>query len=161
MRGSLAAIAVSLATGCTTVTPGSFASEAPAIAAKWPGAVSITAVHRSDPASRFNANGDVSEIDLNAFSDELARLVRESLAKGGTSTSIGDKTLAVQVIYLDFLFQGPCLVDYRVELGNGEVFGAQSSGDSASYTQGCRSAFESAVRQIVSDARTIAYAGAR
>jgi hypothetical protein len=154
-----AAAVLTFAVGCSTVTPASFSAKAPAVSVAWPGPLSVRAAHRDDPISRFNANGTAFEANLDRFSDELARLLRDSLEKAGTKTTGGDKTLELQVIYLDFMFQGPCLLDYTVRLGNGEVFGAQSTGDSSNFAWGCRTALESAVTQIVGDSRTVAYAG--
>lgn len=158
MRWAHPILAAGLLVGCSTVTPASFSAKAPSVVVSWPGPVSVSAVHVANPRSRLNANGTAFELDLDQFSDELARLVRESLEKAGTATGPGSKTLEVQVIYLDFMYQGPCLVDYRVALGNGEVFGAQSTGDSANFAKACRMALQSAVERIVGDPRAVAYA---
>src|SRR5262245_56465642 len=88
-----AAAALALAVGCTTVTPQSFAAKPQAVSVAWSGPLSITSAHRDDPIGRFNANGSVFEVNFDRFSDELARLVRESLRQGGTAIDPGDKTL--------------------------------------------------------------------
>ena len=69
------------------------------------------------------------------------------------------ETIEVQVVYVDYLFQGPCLVDFDTRLGTGEVFGLQASGDGARFDTACRLAFESAVLQTLEDRRTVAYLG--
>ncbi len=143
--------------GCSSVTPASFAAEAPTIATKWSGAVSVSPAHTGDPASRFNASGMVFEANLDEFSDNLANLVRTSLRESGLEIESGGKEIEVEVVYLDFMFQGPCLLDYTVELGHSETFGLQSSGESANFQSACRSALESAVMQLLNDSRTRGY----
>jgi hypothetical protein len=99
------------------------------------------------------------EIDLNEFSRQLADLVSESLERAGAAIGPAGKGVAVEVVYLDFMFQGPCYVDYTVELGNGEVFGQQATGESSNFTTGCTRALETAVKQIIGDVRTGRYLG--
>ncbi len=99
-------------------------------------------------------------MNLDDFSNELARLVRESLQNAGAAIAPGHKTIEVRVVYLDFMFQGPCLVDFDTHLGSGEIFGLQASGERSFYDKACRLAFEAAVKQIVEDPRTTAYLGA-
>ena len=67
------------------------------------------------------------------------------------------RTIAIQVFYLDFLFQGPCLVDYTVTLGEEPPFGLQAIGQSSNLKRACRAAFEAAVSQIVGHPRTAQY----
>lgn len=159
MRQILMATVLLLVIGCSTITPASFSAKATNLSSAWPSPVSVVSGHSETPLSRFNANGMVFEADLNQFSDELAKLVRESLEKAGTPIAPGHKTLEVHVVYLDLMFQGPCLLDFNTRLGNGEVLGMQSIGDSSNFATGCRAAFESAVLQIINDQRTIAYMG--
>ena len=53
-----AAIALVLtATSCSTLSPASFGAKSTDIRTKWSGPVAVTGIHKSDPASRFNANG--------------------------------------------------------------------------------------------------------
>jgi hypothetical protein len=85
MRWILAAGGLTLAVGCTSVTPASFSACPPAVTVAWPGPLSVTSAHRGN-RSHLNANGTAFEVDLDQFSDELARLVRESLENAGTST---------------------------------------------------------------------------
>jgi len=148
-----------LATGCGTLKPADFKAEPTAIKTAWSGPVEVAGLHKSDPAGRFNANGVAFEIDLDAYSDYLAELVRTSLRDSGVAIGPGGRKLRLEVVYLDFMFQGPCLVDYTVELGNAERFGLQSSGKSSNFATACRSAFEGVVLQVLNDPRTLAYMG--
>ncbi len=144
-------------TGCSTVTPASFGAKAPSISGEWSGPVAVNALHTGEPASRLNANGMEFDIDLHTFSDHLAELLRTSLRDSGTEMGPGGKEIHLEVEYLDFMYQGPCLLDYTVQLGETSVFGLQSSGASSNFAKACRSALESAVLQILRDQRTRAY----
>jgi len=118
----------------------------------------IAPLLQENSGARFNANGVTFDIDLNEFSEELARLLRESLEEAGGSAGAGPE-IRVQVDYVDFMFQGPCLLDYRVVLGDGEPFGLQSSGDSTNFAYACRAALEAAVSQVFDDERTVTFLG--
>ena len=120
----------------------------------------VTPAHRENAASRFNANGMTFAVDLNEFSEQLAGLVTESLEGGGAKIGPGQKTLEIGIVYLDFMFQGPCYIDYTVELGDGELFGQQSSGESRLFDKACARALEAAVVLILEDERTQQYLGA-
>lgn len=148
-----------LALGCSTVTPASFRAKAPELSRSWPGQISVTPSYSENPETRFNANGAAFEANLDQFSEQLAGLVAESLQKSGTSIGSSGKAVEIQVVYLDFMFQGPCIVDYTVTLGNGDVFGQQATGPSKMFTTACARALEGAARQIILDSRTAAYLG--
>ena len=149
-----------LAFGCaTTITPDSFDAEAPELPGAWRGPVSVVSLAQENPHPRFNANGIAFEVDLNSFSSNLAELVSDSLRSAGTDVGIGGKRMRVEVVLLDFMFQGPCFLDYSVHLGNGEVFGQQAIGESSGFTRACRKALEAAVPLILEDARTVGYLG--
>ena len=150
---------LAFAPGCYTFTPASLDIEPPSITGRWPAPVWVTAAPRANPLSRFHPAGNSYEANLDDFSQELARLLRESLQNGGATLGPGHKTIEVQVVYVDYLFQGPCLVDFDTRLGTGEVFGLQASGDGARFDTACRLAFESAVLQALEDPRTMAYLG--
>jgi hypothetical protein len=152
---------LALGLGCSTLTPATFRAKAPDVAPGLRGPVSVTPVHSERPASRFNANGMLFEANLDRFSEQLAGLVAESLEKSGTALGAGGGSLEIQVVYLDFMFQGPCIVDSTVRLGNGAVFGLQATGASKLYDRACARALEAAVRQILGDPRTTAYLGGR
>lgn len=155
----LIAVSAGLALGCSTVTPASFRAKAPDLSQQWSGDVSVTPGYAVDPLSRFNANGVTFDVNLDQFSEQLAELVAESLAKSGATIGPSDRTMEIQVVYLDFLFQGPCLVDYSVRLGNGDVFGQQAAAPSKIFTTACARALEQAVQEILRDSRTITYLG--
>jgi len=147
-----------VAAGCSTVKPAGFHAKPPEItlqAAEAP-TVSVSPQLRDDPTSHFNANGVTFDIDRNAFSTELARLLAESLKNAGVPAG-GDREIRVAVVYLDFLFSGPCVLDYNVGLGEQPAFGMQSRGDSSNFATACRRALENAVRDIVADSRTAAF----
>ncbi|MDP7073374.1 MAG: hypothetical protein QF910_02180, partial [Myxococcota bacterium] len=110
-----------------------------------------------DPTSRFNANGMQFSVNLDEFSDNLAQLLRTSLRESGVVIAGGGKKIEIEVVFLDFLFQGPCLVDYTVTLDGSLFFGLQSTGESSNFQTACRSALEDSVTQILNDARTQAY----
>lgn len=148
-------------TGCSTLTPESFRAQAPPLSVSFPGPVAVTPVIREVAASHLNANGVAFEVDLNRFSEKLAALLAESLGKAGTTIGAGGGVLAVEVVYLDFMFQGPCYVDVTTTLGNGERFGQQTVGESSNFVTACRSALESAVLSIANDPRTASYLGGR
>jgi len=149
------AVALCSAVGCVSVTPKGFGAKAPYITpAK--GSVSVSARLVDSPASRFNANGMAFDVDRNRFSEELAQLLEESLARAGVDTN-GARRLEVQVDYIDFMFQGPCILDYRVIFDGRETLGLQSLGDSSNFAFACRSAVEAAVQDIASHKRTIEF----
>lgn len=158
-RLGLIVVSTALALGCSTVTPASFRAKAPDLSRSWPGKVSVTPAYDESPQSRFNANGITFEANLDQFSEQLAGLVAGSLEKSGTTIGPGDRSIEIQVVYLDFLFQGPCMIDYTVTLGNGDVFGQQAIGPSKMFTTACARALEGAVEKIVFDSRTSAYLG--
>lgn len=153
--GGLMAVAVSIA-GCVTVTPKGFGAEAPRVMAPDAAPVAVSARLVEAPTSRFNANGIAFDVDRNVFSQELAALLSESLSRAGVDVT-GERQIEVQVDYIDFLFKGPCLLDYRVILGGGETFGLQSRGESGNFSIACRRAVEAAVADIVHDERTAAF----
>ena len=139
------------------MTPANFSAKPPAINTAWNGPLEVTAAYHGDPASRFNANGMQFSVNLDEFSDNLAHLLRTSLRESGVVIAAGGKNIQVEVVFLDFLFQGPCLVDYTVTLGKSEIFGLQSAGASSNFQTACRSALADSVSQIVNDPRTQAY----
>ncbi|MBT37935.1 MAG: hypothetical protein CL938_05225 [Deltaproteobacteria bacterium] len=96
-------------------------------------------------------------VNLDEFSDNLAQLLRTSLLESGVVIAGGGKKIEIEVVFLDFLFQGPCLVDYTVTLDGSLFFGLQSTGESSNFQTACRSALEDSVTQILNDARTQAY----
>jgi hypothetical protein len=116
-------------------------------------AVTVVPLVREDGQARFNANGITYEIDRNEVSAELARLLEQSLAGAGVSIH-GKRTLKLAVVYMDFMFQGPCVLDYDVWLGSKHAFGSQARGDSWNFATACRLAMESAAEDIATDART-------
>jgi hypothetical protein len=146
-----------LGAGCTSLAPSDFDAEAPQIAAPWSGPVEVSGVHQATPRSRLHANGMTFDLDLDAFSEDLARLLREALREAGVSTRGGGKAIGLQVVYLDFLFGGLCLVDVTVTLGAQQRFGLQSAGEAISFVSACRKALEDAVVGVVNDARTRRY----
>lgn len=148
-----------MALACASVSPSNFDADAPKLAVSWPGPVSVTAVKRENPESRFNTGNAVFKVNLDEFSEQLSDLVSESLEKSGTPIGGGGKHMQIEVVYLDFMFQGPCYVDYTVTLGNGEVFGQQASGASRLFDTACAKALESAVGMIIGEARTLRYLG--
>lgn len=158
-RLGLVVVSTALAFGCSTVTPASFRAEAPDLSRSWPNQVSVTPSYGESPQSRFNASGMTFDANLDQFSEQLAGLVAASLEKSGTTIGPGDRSIEIQVVYLDFMFQGPCMIDYTVTLGNGEVFGQQAIGPSKMFTTACARALEVAIEQIVFDSRTSAYLG--
>lgn len=160
LRGWLAVSILPLALGCYSFVPARLDAKPPPIARRWPQPVSVAATPRENPLSRFTPEGHIYEANLDDFSQELARLLRETLQNGGATVAPGHRSIEVQVVYVDFMFQGPCLVDFDTRLGSGEVFGLQSSGDSMYFEKACRLAFESAVKQVLDDPRTVAYLGA-
>lgn len=148
--------------GCaTSLTPEGLQAEAPALSGRWMGRVSVGARAPKDPHPRFQAAGTTLDLDLAAFSQRLADLLSQSLREAGLDVGSEGKKIEVEAVFLDFLFQGPCYLDYNVHLGNGESFGLQSSGDSALYTKACRMAMEEAVLLTLDDARTRRYLGER
>jgi hypothetical protein len=138
--------------GCASAAkPSAFGADPPSVS--FPAAsVSVAPVIRPDAASRLNANGVTFPVDLNEYSDELAGLVRKSLEQAGVHS--GPQVIRIQVDYIDFMYQGPCILDYRVQLGDLSAFGLQSKGDSALFNVACAEALESAVVAILSDGRT-------
>jgi hypothetical protein len=147
----LGALALS---SCSTISPKGFHAAPPAVSTiAAAAAVTVVPMVRVDNQARFNANGITYALDRNEFSTELARLLEQSLAGAGVKIG-GDRTLEVAVVYMDFLFQGPCLLDYDVRLGSEHVFGSQSRGDSWNFATACRLAMESAAKNIATDART-------
>jgi hypothetical protein len=99
------------------------------------------------------------DVDLDVFSDHLAELVRTSLRESGVEIAPGGKNLRLEVVLLDFMYRGPCLVDYTVELGDAERFGLQSTGESSNFQVACRRALQSVVLQLLNDPRTSRYMG--
>jgi hypothetical protein len=162
VRRPAALLLACAALGCSTVvTPDTFDAEAPLLKSPWPGPVAVLALAQERPHPRFNANGVVFDVDLESFSTHLAGLVAESLRTGGTKIGPSEKSLQVEVVLLDFMFQGPCYLDYNVHLGNGQSFGQQTTGDSSNFTGACRKALEGAVPLILQDTRTARYLGGR
>ncbi len=158
-RFKLFSVALVLATtACSTVTPASFNAKAPAVSIRATAPVSVQAQLTGSSASRFNANGFTFGVDLDAFSSELARLLVKSLRDAGVQIP-GEREIHVQVIYIDFMFQGPCILDYNVSLGANGPFGMQSRGDSSNFAIACRAAMEQAVTDIVADSRTAQFLG--
>jgi len=145
--------------GCSTVTPASFRAKAPPLTTSWPGPTLVTAGYAEKPDSRFNANGVAFEANLDEFSKQLAGLLSDSLRNSGTKIGAGGGVIEVRVIYMDFMFQGPCLLDYSVRLSNGTVFGQQSTGKSGNFAVACTRALEGAVKKIANDVRTAKYLG--
>jgi hypothetical protein len=141
------------------VSPSDFPAQAPAVPISFRGAVSVLPEQHENAESRFNAAGVTYAADLNAFSEQLAGLVAESLERGGATIGPAEYSLEIQVVHLDFMFQGPCYVDYIVELGSGERFGQQASGESRLPGRACARALEAAVVQILEDRRTARHLG--
>ena len=79
-------------------------------------------------------------VDLDAFSEHLADLIRESLRESGIASDVDAKQIEIEVVHLDFMFKGPCLIDYNVTLGGEDRFGLQSTGESGNFAKACRSA---------------------
>ena len=161
-RRSLGAVVLFalLASGCAiTLTPASFGAKAPTVSGAWRGPIAVSSIAQENPHPRFNANGTAFPVDLNLFSENLAELLSDSLQSAGVEIGSGGKSLRVEVVLLDFMFQGPCFVDYNVHLGDGKIFGQQTTGESVLFNRACRMAFESAVSQILQDARIIGYLG--
>ena len=152
-------VLAALGLGCSSVTPASFRAEAPALSKPWPGEILVTPSYADDPMSHFNANGMTFDVNLDQFSEQLAALVAESLEKSGATIGSGDRSMKIQVVYMDYMFQGPCIFDYTVRLGNGDVFGQQATGPSKMFTTACTRALESAAQNILLDARIVAYLG--
>ncbi len=152
----VATMALALSVGCGSVTPASFRAKAPSVSAPVGAAVVIRAQPQDEPLSRFNASGFAFDLNRDEFSNELARLLEESLDTAGVDVD-GERPIRVQVDYLDFMFQGPCILDYRVWLGEGAAFGLQSEGTSSNFATACRGAFEAAVSDIVRDSRTVEF----
>jgi hypothetical protein len=155
---SLAGLILSVA--CTTITPASFSAKPPEVGSMSGGPVAVTGEHAQPASWRFHAAGVAYEYDRNAFSDELARLVAQSLSRAGAVIGAGGGSIAVRVIYLDFLFQGPCIVDYAVRYGDDDTWtGGQTQYDSASFATACREALEQAAAEIAAARRTRDYVG--
>jgi hypothetical protein len=145
--------------GCASFSPKSIGAEPQAVTLAWSGPVSVVPIMTGNGMSDVYAPMKMIPIDLNDYSESLAELVRLSIEKAGGATGGEERTIAVQVTYLDFLFQGPCLLDYRVVLGNEPPFGNQATGQNKNLKRACRAAFESAVSQIVGHPRTVQYLG--
>ena len=84
-RFVLIVTSLSLALGCSTVTPASFRAKAPNLSLSWPGPVSVTPGYDEIPESRFNANGMVFEVNLHQFSEQLAGLSLRAFAPDGST----------------------------------------------------------------------------
>ena len=145
--------------GCASFSPKSIGAKPQPVTPAWSGPVRVVPLKMENAMSKLYVMAKAQEIDLNDYSDSMAELVRLSLEQSGVATAGAERTLAVQVIYLDFLFQGPCLVDYTVTLGEEPPFGLQAQGQSSNLKRACRAAFESAVSQIVGHPRTAQYLG--
>jgi hypothetical protein len=145
--------------GCASFSPKSIGAEPQAVTLAWSGPVSVVPLTTDNGMSDVFAPMKMIPIDLNDYSESLAELVRLSIEKAGGATGGEERIIAVQVTYLDFLFQGPCLLDYRVVLGDETPFGDQTTGQDKNLKRACRAAFEAAVSQIVGHPRTVRYLG--
>jgi len=148
-----------LLVGCSSINAASFKPKPQEVTVHWNRPVQVVPIAREDGAGRLNANGMAFDIDLNEFSSVLSKLVNDSLSKSGATLAPGDRTISIEVIYVDYMYKGFCLIDYTVTLGNGTLRGFQASGESALFDRACRKALESAVAQIVNDPQTIRYMG--
>lgn len=142
---------------CVSFTPEDLKPEArrAAIAAAAP--AEVVAVATNNAPEFLYVNGQSKEVDLDGFSKVLATLVADSLRASGVGIEVGGRPISLQVAWLDFMFQGPCIVDYNVVLGENEPFGQQSKGRGGNLEKACRLAFEAASDQILRDVRTVRY----
>lgn len=146
-----------LGVGCA-VTPESFDAEPQPLATPWPGPVSVGPGGHPEAISALLAEGRIYPLELDALSDKLARLLVESLEGAGTTIGPGGASLMLRVVHVDYLFEGPCLIDYTVTLGTGERFGLQAAGDVwTGFKASCGEALEAAVRQVTGDSRITEY----
>lgn len=147
----------SLVAGCGAIRPSTMGAKAQSMSSDVVAvAVDLRAVPHETPASHFNANGVTFDINRDHFSEDLVVLLRESL-EGAGGVSAGPRTIGVRVDYVDFMFQGPCLIDFRVVLGDQSPFGLQTVGESTNFSYACRSAIEAAVPAVFDDPRTVHY----
>ena len=146
--------------GCGTLSPASLRAKPPELDPIGGGRPVVVLADYAEPETwRFNANGLVFEYNRNAFSEDLARLVSGALSGAGVAVGGGGDAITVRVIYLDFMFQGPCIVDYAVRHGEGEWAGGQTRYESSNFATACREALEIAAREIASSPRTLAHLG--
>ncbi|MBW2510266.1 MAG: hypothetical protein JRE81_16675 [Deltaproteobacteria bacterium] len=146
--------------GCaSSLPPKSIGAKPQSITPAWSTPVDVVPLKIEDGLSQIHFVGQSLDIDLNEYSESLAALVRDSLEQSGVSSAGDGPTIAVQVIYIEFLFGGPCLFDYAVKLGDAPRFGQQSAGEKGGLKRACRAAMEAAVSQIVADQRTVQYLG--
>ncbi|MEE2664224.1 MAG: hypothetical protein VX681_08905 [Myxococcota bacterium] len=159
MRLSIAIGSAVALLGCTTLTPASFRAKPPEFDPIQGGPVVVLAGYTEPEAWRFNANGITFDYNRNAFSEDLARLVSGALSGAGVAVGEGGDPITVRVVYLDFMFQGPCIVDYAVKYGESAWAGGQARYESSNFATACREALELAAHDIVADPRTQLHLG--
>ena len=145
------------ALGCTSFTPAGLKAKPPEVRGLEGGPVAVVGQHEEPTLLQLNANGVEIEYDRNGFADELARLVAESMSEAGVNVGAGGGTIGVRIVYMDFLFQGPCIVDYGIRYGDGDWLGGQARHESSSFMTACREALEQAASEIASSSRTRSY----
>lgn len=143
--------------GCASLSLESFKATPPEVtfelSSTSQAGVSISAEPHPNPAIRLHVKGSAYDFDRNSLSNELVRLLSGSFETAGLNV-VGTQRIRLQVDHLDYLFFGPCIVDFHVWLGNEPAFGLQSEGSGAVRTA-CRQALENAVLNVASHPRTI------
>ena len=138
-------------------TPG-FGAQPQRLMLPFSGPVAIVATPSPERELRLWEGERLHRLDRRAFSEAMAALLRGSVEASGAAVVPQGKTIAVEVVHVDFLYKGPCLVDTTVRLGNGLAFGVQGQGGKPARV-GCREAFEDSIRLILGNPRTADYLG--
>ena len=149
----LLVLALACSPGCA-IKPG-FGAEARKVSLGWSAPVAVSAARTARPDAPFNVGGSIRKAKLDDQSDAMAELLRATLEESGATVAPGGKTLEVEVVHMDLLFGGPCVIDVTTRLGDGAVFGVQSQRDD------CKDAFEDAATRILGHERTYRYLGGR
>ena len=103
---------------------------------------------------RFSVSPYSVAVHYADFTDATVRLLRQELQRQGATIAPGGKSLRVAVAYVSVVRSSStlaCVVDYRVDMGDGGERGVQSRASGWSFTSACDAAVSAGAAAILRD----------